>query len=433
MQFKQTINKTAFCLLFTLLTYTMMAQTNGYMLHTILKGETLSSIAKQNNVSVGDIMRLNKMTSTSILSIGSSIKLPIADNTKIKDETVKLNVKTNTNTKAISPLNESNTTPLNNNTNLTNQSNSYQVVKGDNIYKLSKKFNVTEAQLREWNGLKDNQLSLGQTIIVSKKEPISTISSKIEPLIKTPNTTTTSSYTVVKGDNLYKISKLLGVSESELMTWNGMPNNNLSLGQVLLIKKGINHITADTVITEIKKNKLESAIIPSKKSNTPEANTVIKQTTVEQIDTTEAVNTNTPNTIGEHKKDSTINKRLSKLPTVEEDVKAIPKYEKYVNNEGYYAAYFDRKGANQNTKFGVGAIIKSASGWSDKKFFVLTNEISIGKIVRVTVNNKSICAKVIGELPNVNGENKLLLRVNSAAAQALDIKETRFNVTLNFN
>jgi LysM repeat protein len=42
----------------------------------------------------------------------------------------------------------------------------YTVIKGDTLYSLSKKFNISIEELKRKNNITDNSLSLGQTIIV---------------------------------------------------------------------------------------------------------------------------------------------------------------------------------------------------------------------------------------------------------------------------
>jgi LysM repeat protein len=42
----------------------------------------------------------------------------------------------------------------------------YTVVKGDTLYSISKRFNITVEELKRKNNMVDNALSLGQTIIV---------------------------------------------------------------------------------------------------------------------------------------------------------------------------------------------------------------------------------------------------------------------------
>jgi hypothetical protein len=110
----------------------------------------------------------------------------------------------------------------------------------------------------------------------------------------------------------------------------------------------------------------------------------------------------------------------------------IPKYAKYVDEEGFYAGYFNRKDILKNTKTGNVGTFKSTSGWNDKKYYILINDINQGTIVRITLNHKSICAKVVGPLPNIKEDLKYLARINSAAADALGIRDTGFGVVINY-
>jgi LysM repeat protein len=52
------------------------------------------------------------------------------------------------------------------NGNPTKNSNEYSVQKGDTLYSLSKRFNISIEELKTKNNLPDNTLSLGQTIII---------------------------------------------------------------------------------------------------------------------------------------------------------------------------------------------------------------------------------------------------------------------------
>ena len=64
---------------------------------------------------------------------------------------------------------------------------------------------------------------------------------------------------------------------------------------------------------------------------------------------------------------------------------------------------------------------------------MLINEIIPGTIVRITsVNKKSICAKVLGPLPETKGAAGLVIRMNNAAAAALGMEDQRFIVSITY-
>jgi hypothetical protein len=104
-----------------------------------------------------------------------------------------------------------------------------------------------------------------------------------------------------------------------------------------------------------------------------------------------------------------------------------------VANEGYFASLFStqKKAATFQTLNGTAAVFKSMSGWKDNKFYILTNELPVGTIVRITTSDfKSICAKVINALPEVG--NAIQYRLNDAAAAILGVTNKTFQVSVTY-
>ena len=104
-----------------------------------------------------------------------------------------------------------------------------------------------------------------------------------------------------------------------------------------------------------------------------------------------------------------------------------------VANEGYFASFFSnqKKAATFQTLNGTAAVFKSMSGWQDNKFYILTNELPVGTIVRITTSDfKSICAKVINALPEVG--NAIQYRLNDAAAAILGVTNKTFQVSVTY-
>ena len=105
------------------------------------------------------------------------------------------------------------------------------------------------------------------------------------------------------------------------------------------------------------------------------------------------------------------------------------------NDEGFFAhTYYLRiKDRAYQAITGDASTFKTISGWNDRKFYVLINEIIPGTIVRITsANNKSVCAKVLGPLPETKGAAGLVIRMNNAAAAALGEDDQRFIVTITY-
>lgn len=107
----------------------------------------------------------------------------------------------------------------------------HRVVQGDTVYNISKRYGITEDQLRQWNNLSDNNIVKGQTLRV---KPFGHSGSGSAPVINGTNT-----HRVVAGDTVYNISKRYGMSENQLRQLNNLSGNNIHLGQVLNVRAGM--------------------------------------------------------------------------------------------------------------------------------------------------------------------------------------------------
>jgi hypothetical protein len=104
-------------------------------------------------------------------------------------------------------------------------------------------------------------------------------------------------------------------------------------------------------------------------------------------------------------------------------------------DEGFFATLYAQQVNDQNKQFhsGDAATFKTISGWSDRKYYVLMNDVAPETIVRITApNNRSICAKVLGPLQETKGGSGLMLRMSNSAASVLGITDPRFTVTVTY-
>jgi len=124
---------------------------NNYIKHTLQQGETLSMLAKQYNTSVGDIMRMNGMHADTKLVYGSPIKIP---STKKQTTTV---------AKTTEPVAVTAPPPAASSGEVT-----HIVAKGETLYSISKKYNITVDQIKAWNNITDNSVNLGTLLIISE-------------------------------------------------------------------------------------------------------------------------------------------------------------------------------------------------------------------------------------------------------------------------
>ena len=159
-------------------------------IYIVKSGDTLYGIANRFGVDVDDLRRYNNL-SGNILSIGQQLYIPTG---QMVDDIVGTNYET------------------------------YIVKTGDNLSSIASKYGTSVSELRSINNLNGDTLFVGQQLLVPIGSEI--IDSSITNYVD---------YRVVSGDTLYSISNRYGVSVDELKSINNLPNNNLSIGQVIKV------------------------------------------------------------------------------------------------------------------------------------------------------------------------------------------------------
>ncbi|MFN4227834.1 MAG: LysM peptidoglycan-binding domain-containing protein [Candidatus Ratteibacteria bacterium] len=183
--------------------------------HTVKKGENLSLIAKKYGKTPEELKKLNNLKNTTIYP-GQKIIIE----KKEKQYSLEKN-KTNYETK----------------TNLVAQS--YTVQKGDNLYKISKKFGISVAQLKKMNNLKSSTIHPGQKIIIGYKniESEKSVKKEINPdeIQSIVDVSKKIYYKVLEGDTIESIGEKFGIEPDKLLQANLLKREDLKAGQIIVI------------------------------------------------------------------------------------------------------------------------------------------------------------------------------------------------------
>ncbi len=116
---------------------------------------------------------------------------------------------------------------------------SYRVKSGDYLGKIARKYGVRVSQIKQWNGLRSNNLKIGQRLTIYPRHPNTNQASVKQTVVGQPQSTSYTTYTVKSGDTLWDISrKFPGVSIDKIKKWNDIRGNNLKPGMKLKIFKG---------------------------------------------------------------------------------------------------------------------------------------------------------------------------------------------------
>ncbi len=138
----------------------------------------------------------------------------------------------------------------------------HRVRKGDSLTKIANRYGVSSAQIKSWNGLSSNRLSVGRRLKIYRNiapaaesttfnTELASNTSNVEiegkytgtpiegsgPTVEKQAKTTTTYYKIRKGDTWSKIAQKNNVSISDIKKWNNIRNNKLIAGKTLKIQK----------------------------------------------------------------------------------------------------------------------------------------------------------------------------------------------------
>jgi len=175
---------------------------SAYAKHRVVKGESLSGIARRYRTSVRAIMAMNGLRSRHYIKVGWKLKIPTrrqyASLERISSPVPGLKKKEN--------LVE------------------YLVRKGDSLWRIANRFGTTTKAIQSVNKLNDTYLRIGQVLMIPQD-----LSVFME--IKTQR------YIVLKGDTPYMIAQKHHMDLSEFLRINNLaPRSTIYPGQGLLVK-----------------------------------------------------------------------------------------------------------------------------------------------------------------------------------------------------
>ena len=177
--------------------------------YTVKKGDSLSVISERYKVSISDIKKNNNLRSNN-LKIGQ--KLALTEKSKEAKQASAEDLERQKRT------------------------GKYTVKKGDTIDKIALKFGVSQKELKRDNGLRSNNIRIGQVLKVPGGEDTKTVKSSENSTEKTEKKAFVKKRYVVKsGDTLSGIANKFGVSVKELKKTSLLSSDKINKGDVLLI------------------------------------------------------------------------------------------------------------------------------------------------------------------------------------------------------
>ncbi|EON76296.1 hypothetical protein ADIS_3424 [Lunatimonas lonarensis] len=362
-----------------------------YIVHQVAPQETIFGISRRYNTPVSDIVQNNEVLKDG-LKIGQRILVPFVEKEAIPEGAIL-----------------------------------YNVQPGETLFGISRKHGVSVQDIQEWNKLQGADLSVGQALVikgvnqevadpvtqqiqetvaladqkvavaqpkrgeaarteskpkreevvaVAEEKPSSRPERNVSSASPPPAPATSSvggwkSHTVSQGETLFSIAQTHQAKVEDLITWNALSSNNLSVGQVLKVGRET------------------GASIPVTRLPAPDAGT------------------------------SSASNTVSSPPAS--------------TSSGAGSTAEAESTAFKNVKETGQAEVIEGTG-NHKKYLVLHRNAPVGTIMRIRNedNDVTIFARVVGTLPNTGDNSRLLIKVSKAAYDQLKAVNPRFPVEISY-
>lgn len=322
-----------------------------FVVHKVAPKETLYAISKRYNTTVEAIVQQNPEVSSG-LDVGQVIKVPY--------------------TKPVVAL-----------TVTTGKGGLIHVVAAkETLYSIARAYSISVDELKQWNNITDNSLSLGQELVIKKRNTITTTTSVAETPVPSNNSVPKGYHQVEAKETLFSISSKYSISVQQLRTWNALEGNELKIGQQLRVTPPQQEVvqqqvatTKDTPKDEVKDKPTEQIIVPTVTTNPPRETTTVQPTTI----------------------------RIS-----------------------------ESKNSDEISESGVAELIEGTEG--NRKYLALHRTAPVGTILKVRneMNNREVFVRVMGKLPDNALSDKVLIRISKSAFDRLGAIDSRFRVQVTY-
>jgi LysM repeat protein len=331
-----------------------------FVIHKVDEKETLYSIARRYGATVDGIMQSNPGI-TGTLEIGQILKVPYSKPVTASPSAVVSGGKT------------------------------HKVAPKETMYSISRMYGVSVEDIRRWNNLSDNSISIGQELVV-KKPSSPTSAAVVTPVTKTaePTSKAGQTHTVAPQETLYSVARQYNVSIQNLKEWNNLEDNSISVGQVIFVGAP-DAKSATTATTKVTPPTTEAGV-----KTTPEPT---KQPTVTEAPKTEPV--------------------ISSQPKSQTPPQTIRISESV-------------KSSDEVIEAGLAELIDGTEG--NRKYLALHRTAPVGTILKVRneMNNREVFVRVMGKLQDSPQNGKLIIKLSRSAYDRLGAIDPKFRVELTY-
>lgn len=264
---------------------------------------------------------------------------------------------------------------------------SYTVQTGSSLAEIAEKFHVNV----------DDLAKLNQQVSQASLVPGTTLNIPVMPILKPSCDVDCFEvyYEVKAREGLYRIGKNFGYQNATtIKQLNSLRSESLGIGQLLLVGYISKSAFTTMVVNQDSMLPINATVTPGNKPAEPVFIAI---------------------------------KKAEPAPAVNDSSSSI---DMRYQGEGFFKTDYEPGVGNSLLH---ASIFKTEAGWTDGKFYVLTDQAPAGKVVKIQhpITGAVVYAKVLGELPKLPKKDQVQIRLCSAAAATLGVSENEmFDVQL---
>jgi LysM repeat protein len=168
-----------------------------FVIHKVEEKETLYSLSRRYGATIPEILEYNP-TADAGLEIGQILKIPYHARVQRK----------------------------------TSEGTIHRVAEKETLFSISRLYQVSVDEIKEWNNLADNTLAIGQELLIKKPGGTAQAQQALPAEVQTV-------HTVGAGETLFSIARKYGVAVDQLKNWNGLTTSQLKVGQKLFVAQPV--------------------------------------------------------------------------------------------------------------------------------------------------------------------------------------------------
>ncbi|GIV36081.1 MAG: hypothetical protein KatS3mg032_0460 [Cyclobacteriaceae bacterium] len=183
---------------------TEMVNGKLFVIHKVDEKETLYSLSRRYGATIAQILEYNP-TADAGLAVGQILRIPYSPRTPRR---------------------------------VVSNGIIHKVAEKETLFSISRLYEVSVDEIRQWNNLPDNTLAVGQELLI--KKPVNGGMQPPPDQVMSAQTV----HTVQAGETLFSISKKYGIALEQIKEWNGLAGNELKIGQKLFVSQPMHQATA---------------------------------------------------------------------------------------------------------------------------------------------------------------------------------------------